>query len=227
MRAIHLRPILRRCRGISPGMALFLIACLVCFVIVLKWHLKSMVKDPDLYDYPEAWKEWRVRESSEKPIQEPSAEHPDITEGLKFNANLSDKESKERRGEIVLFVSPDGGVAGNWNGFYWKTRTVNIEIMVGDFDGRVYPAKIYRNETGEENLSMLYLMAKGEFLALEADTKKGGVSNIAGDIYMRCWLSPDYELTGEVTITSVGRDVEKFTCKSYGQVHKGIIFFEN
>lgn len=227
MRAIHLRSGVRRNRGDSSLLALILIACLVCIVIFLKWYLKSAVQDPDLYDYPEAWKEWRVREASEKPIQEPSAEHPDITEGLKINTNLSDKESKERRGEMVLFVSPDGGVSGDWNGFYWKTRTVNIQIMGGDFDGRVYPAKIYRNETGEEDLSMLYLMAKGEFLALEADTKKGGVSSIVGDIYMRCWLSLDYVLTGEVTITSVGKDVEKFTCKSYGLVHKGIIFFDN
>jgi hypothetical protein len=184
-----------------------------------------MVKDPDLYDYPEAWKEWRVREASEKPIQEPSAEHPDITEGLKFDIDLSDKESKGPRGELVFFVGPDGGVSGNWNGFYWKTRTVNIQIMGGDFDGRVYPAKIYRSETGEEDTTKLYLMAKGEFLALEADTKEGRVSNIVGDIYMRAWLSPDYVLTGEVTITSVGKDVEKFTCKSQGQVDKGGLLF--
>ncbi len=114
---------------------------------------------------------------------------------------------------------------GTGTAFTGKTRTVNIEILVGDFDGRVYPAKICRSESGEEDPSMLYLMAKGEFLVLETDTEKGRVGKIAGDIYVRGWLSPDYVLTGEVTITSVGKDVEKFTCKSYGRVHKGGVLF--
>jgi hypothetical protein len=206
-------------------MALFLIACLVCFVIVIKWHLKSTVKDPDLYDYPEAWKEWRVREKSEKSIQEPSAEHPDISEGLKFDTNLSEKDSKEPRGEMVMLVGPDGGVGGNWNGFYHKGRTRSFQIMVGGFDGRVYPAKIRRNETGEEKPSMLYLMTKGEFLVQEADSEKGIVNNIAGDIYVRGWLSTDYVLTGEVTITSDEKYFETFTFKSYGSVRKGGALF--
>ncbi len=225
MRPIHLRSGVRRCRGISPVMALFLIVCLVCFVIVIKWHLKSMIKDPDLYDYPEAWKEWGVREKSDKPAQELSTEHPDISEGLKFDMYLSDKDSNEPRGEMVLFVGPGDGVAGTWKGLYYKGRTLNYEIMGGEFGGKVYPAKIYRSENGEEDPSMLYLMAKGEFLVLEAE--KGRVDGIAGDIYMRGWLSPDYVLTGEVTITSVGRDAEKFTGKCTGRVHKGILFFDN
>ena len=95
--------------------------------------------------------------------------------------------------------------------------------MGGEFVGKVYPAKIYRSENVEEDPSMLYLMAKGEFLVLEAE--KGRVDGIAGDIYMRGWLSPDYMLTGEVTITSVGRDAEKFTGKSHGLVHKGGALF--
>lgn len=227
MRAIHLRSEVRRNRGDSSILALFLIACLVCIVIFLKWYLKSPVQDPDLHDYPEPWKEWRVRESSEKPGQELSAEQPDISEGLKFDTNLSDKESKEHRGEMLLFVGPGGGVAGNWNGLYHKGRARNFQIMNGGFGGKVYPAKIYRSESGEEDPSMLYLMAKGEFLVLETDNEKGKVSSIGGDIYVRGWLSPDYMLSGEVTITSVGKEVEKFTCKSYGRVHKGIIFFDN
>jgi hypothetical protein len=206
-------------------MAIFLIACLVCFVILIRWHLKSSVKDPDLYDYPEAWKEWSAREASEKPIQEPSDKQPDLSGGLKFDTNLSETDSKEPRGEMILFVGPDGGVAGNWNGLYHKGQTRSFQIMNGGFGGRVHPAKIYRGESGKEDPSMLYLMAKGEFLVLETDTEKGRVERITGDIYVRGWLSPDYVLTGEVTITSFGKDAEKFTCKSYGSVRKGRALF--
>jgi hypothetical protein len=225
MRTVRLRSGVRRNRGDSSLLALLLIACLVCIVIFLKWYLKSSVQDPDLHDYPEAWKEWSVREKSKKPAQGLSAEQPDISEGIKFDTNLSDKESKEPRGEMVLFVGVDGGVAGSWNGFYHKGRTRSFQIMNGGFGGRVYPAKIHRNESGEEDPSMLYLMAKGEYLVLETDTKKGRVERIAGDIYVRGWLSPDYVMTGEITITSFGNEAENFTCKSYGQVHKGGLLF--
>ncbi len=226
MRAIHLRSDLRRNRGDSSLTVLILIACLVCIVIFLKWYLKSPVKDPDLYDYPEAWKEWRAREKSKKPAQPLSAEQPALTEPLKYDTTLSDIESKEPRGEMILFVSPDGGVFGVWNGLYWKTRTVNIQLMGGDFDGKVYPAKIFRNENGEEDPSMLYMMAKGNFTALKTDTKNGRVSHIGGDIYVRGWLSPEYVLTGEVTITSFGGEVEKFTWKSHSPERQSVIFFK-
>lgn len=225
MRTIHFRSVARRNRGDSSLTALLLISCLVCIVIFLKWYLKSPVQDPDLYDYADARKEWRAREKSKKPAQELSAEQSDISEGLKFDTNLSEKDSKEHRGEMILFVSPDGVVAGAWNGFYHKGRTRSFQIMNGGFGGRVHPAKIYRSETGEDDTTKLYLMAKGEFLVLETDTKKGSVERIAGDIYVRGWLSPDYVLTGEVTITSFGKEVEKFTCKSHGSVRKGGTLF--
>lgn len=221
MRANHLVSGVRKNRGRSSILALFLIACLVCIVIFLKWYLKSAVQDPDLHDYPEAWKEWSVRESSKKPVQEPSSEQPDISEGIKFDTHLSENNSKEPRGEMILFVGHGGGVAGNWNGLYHKGQSRSFQIINGGFGGRVHPAKIYRGENGKEDPTMLYLMAKGEFLVLETDTNKGSVKRITGDIYVRGWLSPDYVLTGEVTITSLGNEAEKFTCKSYGQAHKG------
>lgn len=226
MRAIHLRAGLRKNRGDSSLTALVLIACLVCIVIFLKWYLKSPVKDPDLYDYQEAWKEWRAREKSEKPAQPLSPEQPALTGLLKYDTNLSEKESKEPRGEMLLFVGPDGGVTGGWHGLYWQTRTVNIQIMGGGFDGKVYPAKIYRDENGEADPSMLYMMAKGNFGALKTDTKKGRVSNIGGHIYVRGWMSPEYVLTGEVTIISFGRDVETFTWKSHSPERQSEIFFK-
>jgi hypothetical protein len=196
-------------------MALLLIAVLVGIVIFVQWHMKATIKDPDLYDYPEPWKEWRVRESSEKPVQEISAEQPAMTEALKYDTNLSEKDSKEPRGELILIIGSEGGVGGNWNGFYHKGRERSFQIMGGGFDGRVFPAKIYCSETGEEDPAKLYLMAKGEFLVQESDSDKGRVNNIFGDIYVRGWLSPDYVLTGEVTITSDEKYFETFTWTSY------------
>ncbi|MBW8040800.1 MAG: hypothetical protein FVQ85_12460 [Planctomycetes bacterium] len=215
MRGIDLRPVPRRYRGISPILALLLIAALFCAVVGVKWYMKANVKDPDLCDDLMAWKEWRLREASEKPIQKPSAEHPVITEGFKFDTNLSEKDGTEPRGELLFFVGPDGGVAGSWHGLYWKTRERNVQIMGGDFAGKAYPAKIYRSETGEEDASKLYLMAKGEFLIQEAYTDKGGIFHRAGDIYVRAWLSRDHVLTGEFTITSDEKYFETFTWNTF------------
>jgi len=226
MRAIHLWSGLRRNRGDSSLTILILIACLVCIVIFLKWYLKTPVKDPDLYDYPEAWKEWRARGKFKKPAQPLSPEQPALTELLKYDTNLSDKESSEPRGEMLLFVGPEGSVRGGWHGLYWKTRTVNFQLIRGGFNGKVYPAKIYRNENGEEDPSMLYMMAKGNFSALKTDTKNGRVSHFGGDIYVRGWLSPEYVLTGEVTVTSSGEGVEKFTLKSHSPERQSVIFFK-
>lgn len=208
----------QRYRAISAILALVVIAILVCVVVGVKWYMKATTKDPDLCYDLKPWKEWRLREASPKPEQELSAEQPDITELLRFDTNLSDKDSNKPRGELGLAIGPDGSVSGRWYGIYHKGRTRSFQILGGNFEGKVYRAKIYRSETGEEDPTKLYLMAKGEFLVQEADSEKGRVYNSAGDIYVRGWLSPEYTLTGEVTITSDEKYFETFTWKTYRPV---------
>jgi len=218
MRAIHLGWGLRRYRGISPIVALVVIAVLVCVVVGVRWYMKSTVPDPDLCDDLKPWKEWRIRQASQKPRQEPSDEQPDITKLLRFDTNLRDEDGNMPRGELALAIVSDGSVSGRWYGTYHKERTRSFQIMGGDFEGKVWPRKIYRSETGKEDLSKLYLMAKGEFLVQESDSEKGRVYNSVGDIYVRGWLSPEYHLFGEVTITSDEKYFETFTWKTYRRV---------
>jgi hypothetical protein len=215
MRTIHLRLLQQKDRGVSPVLALLVIVGLVCLVVFVRWYMKSAVKDPDLCYDLKPWKEWRLRESSQKPKQELSTEQPAITDLLKFDTNLSDAETGEPRGELGAFIGPGGSVSGSWYGLYWKTRTRNFQVMGGNFKGKVYPAKIYRSETGEQDPSKLYLMAKYEFLVQETDTEQGKVYNRAGDIYVQGWLAKEYVLTGKVTITSDEKYFETFTWKTY------------
>ena len=90
MRTIYLRAGFRRWRGFSPVIALIIIAVLVLAVFLGKRYMKATAKDPDLCYDLKPWKEWRLREASEKPIPEISAEQPALTEGLKFDTNLKD-----------------------------------------------------------------------------------------------------------------------------------------
>lgn len=211
MRTICLRAAFRRWRGFSPVIALIIIALLVLVVFLGQRYMKATAKDPDLCYDLKPWKEWRLREASEKPIPEISAEQPALTE----DTNLKDKESGEPRGELALYIGPDGSIGGSWGGTYYKGRERNFHIMGGSFGGRVYPGKIYRDEADEEDPTKLYIMAKGEFLLQESDTKKGMLYTNAGDIYVQGWLDSEYVLSGEVTITSDEKYFETFTWKTF------------
>ena len=215
MQAICLRTAFRRYQGFSPVIALIIIAILVVIVFLGQRYMKKTQKDPDLCYDLKPWKEWRLREASEKPIPEQLAEQPVITEVLKFDTNLKKKGSEDPRGELVVFIGPDGGVGGSWSGTYYKGRERNFHIMGGRFEGRVYPGKIYRDEAGEEDPTKLYLMAAGEFLLQESDTKKGMLYTNAGEIYVQGWLDAEFVLSGEVTITSDEKYFETFTWRTF------------
>lgn len=214
MQAISLQAAYRRWRGFSPVIALIVIAILVLLVVLGKRYVKMTQKDPDLCYDLKPWKEWRLREASEKPIPEPLPEMPVITEDLKFDTNLKKKGSTDPRGELLLYIGTDGGVGGNWSGTYYKGRERNFDIMGGSFEGRVYPGKIYRDEADEEDPTKLYIMAKGEFLLQESDTNKGMLYTNMGDIYVQGWLDSEYMLSGEVTITSDEDYFETFTWRT-------------
>jgi hypothetical protein len=215
MRIIQLDKARGRRRGFSPLLALIIIGLLVLVVFLGQRYMKATAKDPDLCYDLKPWKEWRLREASEKPIPEISAEQPALTEGLKYDTNLKNKEGGEPRGELVVFIGPEGSVSGNWSGTYHKGRERSFQIMGGEFGGRVFPGKIYHNETNEEDPTKLYLMAAGEFLVQESDSEKGRVVNSMGQIYVQGWLDGEYVLSGEVTITSDEKYFETFTWRTF------------
>ncbi len=215
MRIIQSHKPRERRRGFSPLLALIIIGLLVLVVFLGRRYMKATVKDPDLCYDLKPWKEWRLREASEKPIPEISAEQPALTEGLKYDTNLKNKEGGEPRGELVVFIGPDGSVSGSWSGIYHKGRERSFQIMGGEFGGRVFPGKIHRNEANEEDPTKLYLMAAGEFWVQESDSEKGRVANSMGQIYVQGWLDGEYVLSGEVTITSDEKYFETFTWRTF------------
>ncbi|MHC4075520.1 MAG: hypothetical protein ACYSRZ_03800 [Planctomycetota bacterium] len=187
-------------RCASAGSGLLIILLLVAIVFSVQWWRKKNVKDPDIFDLP-PWKEWRFRESSQKPTQQPNKEQPQIKKGIFFDCYAYLSENNSPHGRIKLTIRPDGTMSGDWYGDYYSKKDIYCDIMGADFSGNVYPSKIYRNEEGVEDRSKLYFIAKGEFLLQVTDLKKK-LHHEGGDIYVRGWLDREYKAVGEIIITS-------------------------
>lgn len=210
----------KRNRSGSALVWLLIVLGLAFVVYAVQWYLKGSRKDPDLcYDLA-PWKEWRLRETSTKPPQEPSEEQPNIIGVLRFDTNARFQD--EPRGEITLSIFPDGSVAGRWYGQYYKKKKINFDIFSADFEGKTYPRKIYLDEDGEDP-SKLYFITKGKFVIQESNFEKGGLKHRAGDIYVTGWLNTDKTAMGEITITSNEKYSETFDWKA-SRPEKSTIF---
>jgi hypothetical protein len=220
MKFTNLQWLAERNRPASALVGLLIVIALVFLVYFVQWYLRKTAKDPDICHDLMPWKEWRLRQSSEKPQQGPSEEQVKLTESLAYDSNLRVKDGDEPRGEIRFVVKPEGSVFGEWYGMYHRGRTASFQIMAGDFEGKVYPAKIYRDENGEEDPSQLYFLAKGDFWVQGTNSEKGTIFNKNGQIYVRGWISPKRVSMGEVTITSDEKYFEIFTWKTYRPVKK-------
>jgi hypothetical protein len=214
MYAVQLQRLSQRGRA-GSALAWLLILLVIGFVAYgayLFFQGPAVAVDPDVTEGLPVWKEWRARQARQEAGEKPSAEQPAIAEVLEYETGV--ELGTEPRGKIALAIYPDGRVRGGWHGYYYKERKINFEIMSGDFEGSIYPKKIHRDEGGAEDASKLYFMAGGQFLLSETDFDKGTVQHRAGALYVTGWLSPDYSVQGNVTITSDERYFETFEWKS-------------
>ena len=169
--------------------------------------------DPDTAQDLTPWKEWRLREKSEKPVPPISEKQAKLSAAIKFDMNARLLGTEDPRGDLVLFVSPEGQISGDWSGTYSNDKKDNFDVQGGRFDGKVFPGKIYRDEKGEDP-SKLYFLGKGKFMVhkTSADAKQYRI--IGGDIYVRGWLSPDLSVAGEIIITSDEKYFQTFSFKA-------------
>ncbi len=217
MQNVHLHSSTKQIRSGSALVCLLVIVGLVVAVMLVQGVMKKTAKDPDTCLDLEPWKEWRLRESNAKPIEEPFEEQPDITEGVRYDVNV--KYQDESRGEIYLVIQPDGMVRGRWHGNYYKEKSkLNFDVQSSDFEGYVCPLKIYQDENGEDP-SKLYFIAKGTFLIHETDLKNNYRIRI-GDLYVTGWLETDYVAYGKLVITTDEKYSETYDWKAYRPVKK-------
>jgi len=210
MQRAHFQHRLRTNRSAS---ALIIILVVIAIGLILSFIDFSALfpkPDPDTAEGLAPWQEWRLRQENvlAEP-QQPSEAQPKITKTLEYDTNA--KLDNEPRGEISLVIGPGGVVAGGWYGTYHTEKKEQCDIQGGGFAGMVYPAKIYRDENGEDP-SKLYFLAKGGFAFHKFKTGKFRI--IGGDIYVNGWLNRDYSVKGQITITSNEKYFETFDFKA-------------
>jgi hypothetical protein len=184
------------------GTGIFLLLVIVVVIIAgygVRWWIKRNAADPDTAQGLSPWVEWNLRQSSQKPFPELRQEQPKITESLKYMASAEAMETRDTRGEVHVFISPEDDVWGMWSGNYYDSNKVNCEVQAGRFEGRIHPGKTYQDSNGEDR-SRLYFLARGKLVLHMADFDTGKYKICAGEIYVRGWLKPDLSMDGDVTI---------------------------
>lgn len=209
MRNRELFPESKSRRG-NAIIGLIVVLLLVGLVYGVQRYMKSHTPDPDTAKDLTPWKEWRLREKSEKPLPPISEKQAKIPGAIKFDVIARLPGTDNPRGELTLFVGSEGQISGNWSGSYFNDKKDSFDVQGGRFDGKVYPGKIYQDEKGQDP-SKLYFLGKGKFMTHKTSANTKQYHIIGGDIYARGWLSPDLSVAGEIIITSDDKYSETFT----------------
>ena len=189
-----------------PGYALLLMLLLIVVFGALIWLDPAALfnkPDPNL-----PWnEEFRFVDEDEQ-VKAPSEQQPAVTGFLSLQAEP--RQEGEARGAISMLIHPGGRIEGGWSADYNPRPKVNYQVMGDGFKGNIDPSKVYSDENGQD-LSKLYFITKGRFLILETNDNTGKVRSVKGRIYVTGWLDTEYNVTGEVTITSDKRNFELFS----------------
>jgi hypothetical protein len=212
MRSKELFPEYKSRRG-NAVVGLIVVLLLVVVVFGFQRYQKSHTPNPDTANDLKPWKEWRLREKSEKPVGPISEKQAKIPGSIKFDMNAHLPGTEDSRGELALFIGSEGQVTGAWSGIYSNAKRDNFDVQGGRFEGKVFPGKIYRDEKGDDP-SKLYFLAKGKFMIHKTSADAKQYQIMGGDIYIRGWLSPDLSVAGEIIITSDEKYSETFDFKA-------------
>jgi hypothetical protein len=185
----------------SAGIILVIILVAAAAVYAFQAWRKSHTPDPDTSQDLMPWQEWSIREESKKPVPPISDKQPKITTSLRYDANVELTATKEPRGEVDFIITQDGEVFGAWSGTYYNQQKDNFDVQNGKFKGKVYPARIYQDEKGQDQ-SKLYFLAKGKFMIHHIVAKDNSYKIYSGELYVSGWLNTDFSIAGDITITS-------------------------
>lgn len=210
-------------RAERPGYVLLL--CLLLLVVfgTLFWYKRShgpayqIGKGESDIEVP--WRQWHeiyVRTQRGHPPGKPTEEQPQIDRVLSVAAKPN--EDTQQRGQMKLFILPDGTVEGGWYGQFNISKDVDYQVMACQFKGLVDPEEVYSDEQGEDR-SRLFFIAKGRFTILETNDDSGKVRKLSGNIYVRGWLGLDNLIEGEIILTADEKSFFLYTWK--GKAEQG------
>ncbi len=198
--------------GERRGNVLVLIVVIVCIIGVLIWlGPKAIFRGADS-GLP--WDEEGRLVRADQKVKEPKEGQPKITENLAFEGKIM--EDKDVKGMVGMFILTDGRIKGVWTGTYKPEPDITWEVQGSRFKGNIDPTKIYKDDSGAEDPSKLYFIAKGSFLILETNSKTDKIKTASGAIYITGWLDNEYKAVGKITITSDKKTYWEYPWQSEG-----------
>lgn len=103
----------------------------------------------------------------------------------------------QKRGSLQVEIAEDGLVTGTWKAEYkesQKTYTYNAS-----FEGNVDVTKTFADENGNEDPSLLYVIAQGRYMKqVYSPSSPSGVGG--GEAYLTGWLGPDGKGHGKIIL---------------------------
>lgn len=181
-------------------MMLLAIAVVVVFYMVRSWG-PGVEIGTGKTDTTPPWKQWQKLQVKlrKEPVGRPTEEQLELSEPIGFTAEAYEGDAD--RGQVAVFLTPDGNVAGDWTGQYYITKKLDHQVMMSNFKGCIVPSEVYE-DANEQDPSKLYFIGKGSFSVLETNAETGRVRNVMGSIYATGWVDTERYFTGKITITS-------------------------
>jgi hypothetical protein len=155
------------------------------------------------------WQQWHKlqRRLEKDDLGELDRDQPPIKENLIVEADVF--ENKKDRGSIYFGINKDMTIQGQWTGEFWADEDIEHQVMMCDFKGYLDPQQTFEDENGED-YSKLYMLTKGRFMILESNDDNGKVRNVSGYIFITAWMDADYNIKGNVVLTSDEKHCKTF-----------------
>jgi hypothetical protein len=103
------------------------------------------------------------------------------------------------RGTLEVTISDAGFVFAAWKADY-KDGDMQLTFHAG-FEGNVDVTKTYKDQTGNEDPSQLYLIAKGTYTKQTYNTKSTRGGAAGGKAHLTGWLGPDGHGKGKIVLS--------------------------
>lgn len=185
-----------------PGAAVLMLLIAVVILLMLYFLSASAIFKPGRIpkmSRPEdrPWLEEGRILSSDTIIDLPDPPKPELNETLLIAASVT--LNGQDRGQLDLDFDTQGRVSGFWeSSFLQENRRTTFEA---ESQGNIDIGKTY-TEKEKQDASLLYFITKGTYTETVENTKTEQVTASTGTIYVTGYLTGEYEVFGQITITT-------------------------
>jgi hypothetical protein len=144
------------------------------------WKDESLINDPN-----------HPARAAKKPAV--NSTKPIISTPLALKGAVASKDAD--RGQVVFIIQPNGTIDGNWQCQYSYTHSA-YEIAA------MFKGNTDTTQNAPDDVSKLYLVAKGEFVQKATNLDSGEVTETTGTAYFSGWLGSNLTASGTLSITT-------------------------